>query len=476
MKSLRTRLLAGMIGSFALLLIVFGLIMDASIEYMLVREFDFYLETLAKTLAAATRADEQGVSVKLVPEALPDIPMVEGELFSQYRADDGTVLAKSANLGAEDLPEPNAEAGGSQVRPFVLRDGRGARVASVVFTVRPSTPPASGSGVAPTGDGTILAVAVARDTTDLESHIRQIRRLLLTSGAVTMGVGGLAVVFVIRRSLRPLGQVAARIAALKEEDLSSRIPATGMPEEITPLVDRLNELLHRLEEAFDRERSLTADAAHELRTPIAGILTTAGVILSSERTPSDYREALEEIRGMARRMGSMVEKLLTLARFDSGRAPLTWEPIEFRQMVAQTWQAWAKEAELRGLTFDNEVPEDLACTSDRAALGIILSNLLENAVQYVNEGGSIRATARGVGGRTEMAVSNTGCMLTEDQVGRVFDRFWRADPSREDTNLHAGLGLPLVRRIAESLGGTATATVDPTRVFTVCVAWTSRTV
>ncbi|MFW6169549.1 MAG: hypothetical protein ACODAD_03600 [Planctomycetota bacterium] len=97
MKSLRARLLVGMIGSFAVLLIAFGLILDASIEYMMVREFNSYLETLAKTLAAAAVPGESGVEVKLVPEAIPDIAAAEGELFSQYWAEDATVVAKSAN-------------------------------------------------------------------------------------------------------------------------------------------------------------------------------------------------------------------------------------------------------------------------------------------------------------------------------------------------------------------------------------------
>jgi len=105
-----------------------------------------------------------------------------------------------------------------------------------------------------------------------------------------------------------------RIAAIKEDDVSARIPAAAMPEEIVPLVERLNELLHRLDEAFARERCLTADIAHELRTPVAGVLSTAGVALSADREPADYREALEDVRRIARRMRSMIENLLAVVR------------------------------------------------------------------------------------------------------------------------------------------------------------------
>ncbi len=469
MKSLRTRLLVGMIGSFAVLLIAFGFILDASIEYMLVREFDFYLETLAKTLAAAAEAGQGGLTLKLVPEAIPDIAPVEGELFSQYWTENGAVVAKSANLEDADLPRPAIHSGSVQVQPFVLPDGRRARAAAVELSMPPRVPAAAGLSEE-TG---MLTLVVARDTTDLESHISQLRWLLMVSGVATMGAGAVVSVLVTRRSLKPLADVAARIAALDEDDLGARISASEMPLEIAPLVERLNDLLHRLQQAFVRERTLTADVAHELRTPVSGILTTVGVTLSSQRPPSDYREALEDVREIARQMRSMIENLLTLARLDAGQAQSRQEPTELRELVAQGWQRCERQAAARRLTFHNEVAEDFRPVSDRSAMDVILSNLLENAVQYADDGGDIRVTAGHVDGRAKVAVANTGCTLNKDQVAQVFDRFWRSDASRSEAGLHIGLGLPLVSRIAESLGGTATATVAAGGVFRVQVAWPS---
>jgi signal transduction histidine kinase len=438
---------------------------------MLVREFDFYLETVAKTLAVAAEVDENGIALKLVPEALPDVARVEGELFSQYWTEEGAVLAKSTNLGGHNLLRPPTEADRPRVQSFALWDGRGARAAAVEFRIRPAVPLGAESPAVSPENGTTLTLVVARDTTDLESHVRQLRWLLLASGVATMSAAAIGSILVIRRSLRPLEDVAARIAALGEDDLSARIPAAAMPEEIVPLVERLNDLLHRLEQAFARERSLTADVAHELRTPVAGILSTVGVTLSSERTPSDYREALEDVRGIARQMRSMIENLLALMRLESGHAEVRQEPIELREMVAQTWQRCEKQAATRGLSFQNEVPEDFCCEADRSAFGIILANLLENAVQYADEHGRVWVTARHAGGFAEITVANTGCTLMDEQVARVFDRFWRADASRREATLHVGLGLPLVRRIAESLGGAITAEADVGGVFTVRVAW-----
>lgn len=453
MKSLRTNLLVGMIGSFAVLLAAFGLVLDASIEYGFVREFDFYLETVARTLAAAVEVQDARIDVKLVPEALPDIQQVEGELFSQYWNSDGTTLAKSKNLANHSLPCFSGEVGQPVVRPFILPNGRRARAAGLRFPFRRPEQTARGARRESDAAEECLTIVVARDTTDLESHVRQLRWLLITAAAVTMTVGAGVSVIVIRRSLRPLRSVAATIATIREDDLGARIPATTMPEEIVPLVERLNELLHRLDEAFTRERSLTTDIAHELRTPVAGILSTAGVALSADRAPPEYREALEDVREIARRMRSMIENLLTLARLDSQSAQFQFEPVELRDLVELCWRGCQDKAAARKLTIENSVPNSLFCTSDRNALSIVFVNLLDNAVEYTNDDGRIWITASKSDTIVEIEVGNNGCNLAEQQVAQVFDRFWRADPSRKDASLHVGLGLALVRRIITSLGG-----------------------
>jgi heavy metal sensor kinase len=468
MKSLRARLLVGMIGSLVLLLFVFGLVIDAAIEYMLVREFDFYLETVARTLAAAVETDGTHVEVKLVPEALPDIQQAEGELFSQYWTEDGAVLAKSANLAHGDLPRFAGPIGQPQVQPLTLPDGRRARGAGLRFPInrRPRAPERSLS--VPPGRDAYLTLVVARDTTDLASHVRQLRGLLLAAGAGAMTAGAFVSWVVIQHSLRPLHRLAAAIAAIREDDLSARLPAATRPREIAPLVERLNELLERLEDAFARQRTLTADIAHELRTPVAGILSTAGVILTTDRSTAEYREALEDVRSIARRMRIMTDNLLMLARLDSQPAPLQREPVPIRELVEWGWHACHEKAMIRRLSFQNAVSGALVWETDRNALAMIMANLLDNAVEYANESGRIRVTANRSTDAVAIVVANTGCELTQDQIARVFDRFWRADAARKDASLHVGLGLALVRRLVTSLGGTANAAAAEGE-FSVCI-------
>jgi hypothetical protein len=212
MKSLRARLLAGIICSFACLLIVFGLVLDIAIEYTLTREFDFYLESVARTLAAGIEIEGKHINVKLVPEALQDIPLVEGELFSQYWTSDGTVLAKSGNLSGHNLPRFRGDQGFGKTQPFILPDGRHARAAGMKISLAPGAQRQQTGGSS--NDERHLILAVARDATDLESHVRQLRWLLLAAGAVTIIIGSLVSIAVVHRSLRPLSRVAEAIETI----------------------------------------------------------------------------------------------------------------------------------------------------------------------------------------------------------------------------------------------------------------------
>jgi len=153
----------------------------------------------------------------------------------------------------------------------------------------------------------------------------------------------------------------------------------------------------------------------------------------------------------------MIENRLTLARLDSQPAQFQFESIELREMVELSWRGCQDKAAARKPTFENAVPDDLFCSADRNALAIVFVNLLENAVEYANDSGRIEVAARKSDGVVEIEVTNTGCQLTEEQVPHVFDRFWRADPSRKDASLHVGLGLALVHRIITALGGKVVA-------------------
>jgi two-component system, OmpR family, heavy metal sensor histidine kinase CusS len=220
-----------------------------------------------------------------------------------------------------------------------------------------------------------------------------------------------------------------------------------------------------LDEAFDRERALTADIAHELRTPVAEIRTITEVTLSRPRDPGEYRQALGETHDAIVTLQGLIEKLLILARLEAGQVKPGLEPVAPEPLLTQHWEQVCRCVATRGVIFENRCRPDALVIADLKLLDVVLSSALSNAATYTPDGGHVTAEAQWVGARCQLDIANTGCALSQAEIGRVFDRFWRADASRSRSGLNCGLGLTLVRRAMEAMGGHAEADVSQDRRF-----------
>jgi two-component system, OmpR family, heavy metal sensor histidine kinase CusS len=269
----------------------------------------------------------------------------------------------------------------------------------------------------------------------------------LCAGAIV--VSGAALVFVVGRAVRPVNRLAAEIESLRETDLARRLDLPDVPAELAPVVQRLNGLLGRLENAFGRERAFTADVAHELRTPLAGLVTTLEVCRSRPRDNPAYEAAIDKCRKMIDRMQAMVESLLLLARADGGQLAAVRKRVDLSQLLSECWADCQMRAEQRGLRIDWEVPSGCIVESDPDKLRIIFQNLFDNAVSYVDDGGMIRVVVDA----EAVEISNSGSKIGSEELPHLFERFWRGDQARTDTGVHCGLGLSLCRRLMELLGG-----------------------
>ena len=466
----------------ALLLAGFG-----SVVYMMTRrslraEFDTALQATARTLIAAIEIDAGTIEMDLDPDRMPEFSRTRRPAYFQYRAHDGTSLISSASLGEGDLALSAGAIGQAVLADLALPNGLPGRAVAVAFAPRggkedkggadpgePEEPKTFGRYEARHRGGEITLVA-ARDTADMAAALGRLRWVLLGAGAATAALALAMASVVVRRGLGPLNGLASRIAAVREDALADRIPPGPMPLELLPVRERLNDLLSRLEGAFRRERAFAANVAHELRTPLAGVRSTIEVALSRERPADEYRQGLADCLNIAVHMQSMVECLLMLSRLETQQAALGRERIGLSALIDSCREAVAPKARARRLACDSTVAGDLACTGDRECLAVAFANLLDNAVEYADEGGRIEISARRAGPLAEVTVANSGCDLTDEQVSHVFDRFWRSDKARSETGVHCGLGLALVRRTVEALGGTARAVVDPDGTFRVTVS------
>ena len=459
--SLRTRLLIGVVSAVLLLLSLFSIGIYTAIRDALLGQFDVSLVSMAQVLAASLEVDANEIELELEVQQMPEFQDRERPTHYQVWRMDGTVVAKSPLLENSDLPRLE----GSVIKPaFKEIKGKGGRVERVVgFSFLPRL---SDSNDKPPETESLM-LAVARDSTEILSQLSFLRWVLLVASASVTVLSVLVAFMVVHQGLRPLNAIAAEIAAIKEDELSTRVGAAAAPRELLPIKDRLNELLSRLEAAFKRERRFTADVAHELRTPIAGMRSMIEVTAARDRDKDEYEKVLSDCHVIVENMQTMVNDLLMLARLDAQQISFQTEQIRLGELMSSCWRPVCDKALQRQILFENQIGPEITCQSDPKYLSMIFSNLLGNAVEYADDGGQIWTTACRLGDSVEVAVSNTGCHLTGEQVSQVFDRFWRGDSARSETGTHCGLGLALVQRLAKALGGQATAELQPGGILTI---------
>ena len=280
--------------------------------------------------------------------------------------------------------------------------------------------------------------------------LRHLRLLLLWSAPVVLLIASLGGYWMSRRALAPVDEMTQAARSISIQNLSQRltVPATG--DELQRLSETWNDMLARLESAVKRLSQFTADASHELRTPIALIRTTAELTLRRERSPETYREALTEIVAESERTTRLVEDLLLLARADAGLPALPLDRVELTPLVRDICEQGQVLAEARQLQISTELPQEpVYVTANDPALRRLLLLLVDNAVKYTPAGGRITVSVdQDIAGAT-LAVRDTGIGIPDAALPHVFERFYRADDSRNRDAGGAGLGLSIAKWIAE---------------------------
>lgn len=362
----------------------------------------------------------------------------EGYEFQVTNAS-GRVLFLSDGLGAGLLPPPRPghPSGDPAFSTLAVGDlGRARLVGRVV--------------AGPDGPLTIQA-AIGLDPND-----RALRELLvgfLVAGplALLAALGG--GYLLARKALAPVDRMAAAAAEITASRLDRRLTVPNPGDELGRLARTFNAMISRLQRSFEEVRRFTADAAHELRTPLAIIRTEAEVALRSRRDPEQDRRVLEDLLEEMERLGRLVEQLLFLCREDAGLPTGPRQAIRLDQLardVAGHMQAAAREQDL---SLDVEAVTPCTVRGDADRLRQLLFNLLDNAVKYTPPGGAVRVRAASSDGCARIVVEDTGLGIPPEHLPHVFDRFYRADPSRGPEREGTGLGLAICRSIAEAHGG-----------------------
>jgi two-component system heavy metal sensor histidine kinase CusS len=273
----------------------------------------------------------------------------------------------------------------------------------------------------------------------------------------------LIAIIVTQRGLRPLRQMTESLGRIGPDQLKQRIGSTGWPRELQPLVTAFDEMLKRLDDSFTRLSQFSADLAHELRTPIANMLGEAQVTLTRDRTAADYRETIESTVAECERLSRIVDNLLFVARVDAAGEPIARKRFDARAAVEKIAEFYQTVADDHHVTITCSGNGQIYADPDLFERAV--GNLLDNALRFTAEHGSIRVAVSKHNSDFEVSVSDNGCGIAAEHLSRVFDRFYRAESSRSSDG--AGLGLALVKSIAELHGGSATIQSELNRGTTV---------
>jgi len=292
---------------------------------------------------------------------------------------------------------------------------------------------------------------------------------LCTVGALALGVGGLAAWWLASRVVRPLETLTQTAEQISARRLDQRLQLEPTTAELTRLASVFNGMLNRLQTAFQQQVRFTADASHELRTPVAVILTQAEHTLSRSRSEEEYRGALETCVRAARRMKRLVDDLLLLARADVGRLEIKAEACDLAD-VTRAALAWLEPlAAERQVRLSSQLhATHVLC--DSAQITQVITNLVSNAIEYNRAGGEVFVTVQVQKNRAVLRVTDSGIGISPADQRRIFERFFRADPARSHRDgAGAGLGLSIVAEIIASHGGTidVISTAEQGTTFTV---------
>ncbi len=275
--------------------------------------------------------------------------------------------------------------------------------------------------------------------------IGEITRNALYPMSLALPLLGLLIWGVIGRGLAPVRRIAEAVAHRSARNLEPVLPGQPVPAEIHPLIEALNHLFGRLHAAFERERRFTADAAHELRTPLASLRTHAQIAMRA-RDPAEQQAALQQITRGVDRTTHLVQQLLTLARLDPESAAGDFARVELQHTAAEVLAELDALARERQVELSLDAPQPVPVLGNGTALAVLIRNLVDNAIRYTPAGGSVEvAVGRGPGG-AELSVTDSGPGIAELERAQVFDRFYRG---RAGAGYGSGLGLSIVRRIAE---------------------------
>lgn len=431
--SIGVRLTLWYLAIFAFAQVVFGAGMWFILRHNLYDLVDDGLEEQVDDLKNFLQSQPQNRSIAKVQEEVNETYAIEhsGNYLEVY-AEHGELIYRSAFLQAH----PSALIPPDQVESPALRnrkiDGRHFRFIAQKFHV----------------NGHVYTVEMGVPSEEAVETLHLFRSYLLMFAPLLLLVAGGGGYWLSRRALSPVDALVRTARQVSGTNLNSRLQKLETGDELQRLSDTLNEMLDRIESAFLRITEFTADASHELRTPISLIRTEAELALRRSRGEAEYKESFRHILLEAERTTGLIEQLLSLARADSGRETLRLQPVDLRQTLDSVVEGWQQVANIRNLQFSASLDvSDFFILGDQTLLRRLADILLDNAFKYTTPPGSVRLSLETKGDCAVITVQDSGVGIAEEEQSKIFQRFYRVDKARSRAQGGAGLGLAIAQWI-----------------------------
>jgi signal transduction histidine kinase len=439
MRRLRNLRIQFALGTAGLLLVVlsgFGVYIYESMARRLAAAVDESLELVAAQVVSGLEfTNNRPAFPEIFSEEPENVDLRQRGYTAWVFTPDGELLAAFGRFQDLGLPPGNPPS----MPQFLTMDDAGSsgQVRLHVVTV-PGKP------------GPSAIVRVAKSLEGLPDTLDDLRTTLWVAVPVLVAAAGLGGYLLAARALARIDRITRTAQRISAQDLSARIDLPPTDDEVGRLAMTFDAMLGRLEGSFQRERQFSADASHELLTPLSAIQVILGAIRGKRRTALEYEQALDDLSEEAGRLQTVAADLLHLARLETP-SPGPREPVDLSILLNDVADSFRARAEAGRLTLVCEVPMGLSVWGKRDDLIRLFMNLMDNAFKYT-ERGSISILGEATAADTRVTVADTGIGIPADQISRIFDRLYRVDASRSTSG--TGLGLAIARAIVTAHGGT----------------------
>jgi len=448
-NSIKGRLFVWIFSFITLLLIVIGIALHFRAREVIFTSVDRSLNSKIEIVAGLLHVEEGEIEFELseIVSGEYSIPR-SGRYYKVVM--NGRVFAASRSIVDNDfdftrhMQDVTAEGIGDAVYTSIGPDEERVRVMQhdFLFLGKPTT------------------IFLAESIEEEISSIEEIKLFLFIAIPVSILLAGLVSFWIVDRSLSPLKMFSRTVRQITHKNLNERVAPETETRELTELADSFNDMLNRLQKAFEVERRIISDASHELKTPLSVILTQCDVVLQKSRTKEEYIEALETVKDSGKNMKCLVNNLLSLARLDSGLLePSRFERVQANDCIDEAVNAARILGESKGVRLHLHTKDMIEISGSRERLAEAFLNVIENGVRYNSEGGSVEIETSREGDTALIQIKDTGPGIEEKDLARIFERFYRADASRSTEG--TGLGLSIAKAIVEAHGGEISAISTP---------------